>query len=128
MTQKYTVTSGTFLSISRARSRISGFLGIANTVHGRAWTQPDYPTPPCRARPPGLLRVAVDPVRRERQDGPRAVVWRPGDEPSWGPMGDYSGVLIAFPQVSGLKRRSWSVGRDLLARRSDLHVGPPSRR
>src|SRR6478752_5864098 len=87
MTQKYTVTSGTLLSISRARSRISGFLGIANTVHGRAWTQPDYPTPPCRARPPGLLRVAVDPVRRERQDGPRAVVWRPGDEPSWGPIG-----------------------------------------
>ena len=36
-----------------------------------------------------------------------------GDGKSWGLFGDYIAVLITFSQVSGLKRRSWPVGRVL---------------
>ena len=45
--------------------------------------------------------------------------------------GNYNTVLIAFPQVKGLKRRSWPVGRvlspsDLAAGRgATIHLRPP---
>ena len=44
----------------------------------------------------------------------------------WGLVGDYSGVLIAFPQIRGLERRSWPVGRVLSPAASRPVGGRPS--
>ncbi len=54
---------------------------------------------------------------------PLLVRGGPDDEISWGLIGDCHRVLRTFPQISGLKRRSWPVGRVLSPRTSRYEGG-----